>query len=571
VLFSHPADFTPVCTTELGRCEVYGPEFEARGAQLIGLSCDPVDSHLAWTTDILHRENLAKSDGMLSFPIIADPNRNIASTLGMIDPEEINSKGIALPARALIVIDQTKKVKLAILYPATTGRSFEEVLRVLDSLILTRDKSLATPADWRPGDRCIVAPSVSTEDALAKFEDLVIEELPSGKQYLRHVKNPVQVGVSSGVGFSTLEITREAVADAVTMAMKDITSPVLAFAGCTCERDIEEVQACFAEFLPGVPLHGITSSGFLMHTSGSIPNGIGCLVLQAPEGSFATALADDVTDAASLLAQQMPQPKAIIMSTVPGQEEACIDVLNQIFGVPVYGGTAADNELKGEWKVFGTNGTTSSGISLVGVGPAVGFGASMLGPYAPTEKTAVITKGDGRRAYEINNMPAADWVYEWLGAAVENEYTNGGLILPQTAQKPIGFRLESGQFQSAHLAALGGPDKFVDFFTPIQEGLEMTVMDSGDGPETGYAQTLNDAFAVAMQSGGLSKPAAGLLIYCGGMAIAVGDNLNSGLTNLGSLGDMPMLGLTCFGEQAFHPEDSMNLQRNLSMGFLLFE
>jgi hypothetical protein len=222
--------------------------------------------------------------------------------------------------------------------------------------------------------------------------------------------------------------------------------------------------------------------------------------------------------------------------------------------------------------VFGTNAVTSTGVSLIGVGPEVKFGASMIGPYVPTETRAVITKGEGRRALEINNMPAADWVYQWLGQDVENEYINGGLILPQTAQKPIGFPLGSGNYQSAHLAALGGEkEKYVDFFTPIQEGLEMVVLDAGDGPATGYAQTLADAYTMAAQNGGLSRPSAGLLIYCGGMSIAVGDQLNAGLTSgLGSV-DTPILGLTCFGEQAFHPEDSMNLQRNLSMGFLLFE
>lgn len=580
VLFSHPADFTPVCTTELGRCEVYAQEFAARGVQLIGLSCDPVDSHKAWTTDILAREQIVKPDGKLSFPIIADPTRKIAGQLGMLDPEEIDGKGVPLPARALFVIDQTKKVKLSILYPATTGRDFGEVLRVIDSLTLTKERSLATPADWRPGDRCIVAPNVPTEEAQQKFEDLIIEDLPSKKQYLRHVKCPAQpqdmpggVGVGSGVGVSTLENTRDAVLEAVQIALQTVQNPALVFAGCTCERNVEEVQAAFAEFLPGVPLHGITSSGFLLHPSGSFPNGIGCLMLAAPEGAFAAVIADTAAEAAELLAQQMPEPQAIIMSTVPGNEEDSIDILNQKFGVPVYGGTAADNELKGEWRVFGTAGVTSTGISLVGIAQGMRFGASMVGPYAPTDVRAVITKGEGRRAYEINNMPAADWVYQWLGAEVENEYVNGGLILPQTAQKPIGFPLQSGNFQSAHLAALGGPEKYVDFFTPIVEGMELVIMDSGAGPETGYAQTLADAYDVAMQSGQLSQPSAGLLIYCGGMAIAVGDNLNAGLSSgLGAIGNLPpILGLTCFGEQAFHPEDSMNLQRNLSMGFLLFE
>jgi len=188
LLFSHPKDFTPVCTTELGRCEVYSNEFAARGVQLIGVSCDSVEQHQAWSIDILAREQIAGA--VLSFPIIADSSREIVTTLGMLDPEEKNAEGIPLPARSLMVIDKSKKIKLAIVYPATTGRNFEELVRVIDSLKMTRDLSLATPADWRQGDRCIVAPNVSTEEAQNRFEDLVIEELPSGKQYLRHVACP---------------------------------------------------------------------------------------------------------------------------------------------------------------------------------------------------------------------------------------------------------------------------------------------------------------------------------------------------------------------------------------------
>jgi 1-Cys peroxiredoxin 6 len=191
LLFSHPKDFTPVCTTELGRSEVRNPDFQARGVQLIGVSCDPVDSHAAWSIDILAREQLQKPDDKLSFPIIADSKREIVSKLGMLDPEELDDEGIPLPARALMIIDrEQKKVKLAIVYPATTGRNFDELIRVVDSLTLTMEKSLATPVDWNQGERCIVAPNVPTDEAEQRFEDLVIEALPSGKQYLRHVKCP---------------------------------------------------------------------------------------------------------------------------------------------------------------------------------------------------------------------------------------------------------------------------------------------------------------------------------------------------------------------------------------------
>jgi len=140
--------------------------------------------------DILAREKIEKPDGLLDFPIIADSDRNIVSELGMLDPEEKDAAGVPLPARALIVIGSDKKVKLSILYPATTGRNFDEVIRVVDSVLLTTNMGLATPVDWKQGERCIVAPSVSTEDALTRFKNLVVEELPSKKQYLRTVDCP---------------------------------------------------------------------------------------------------------------------------------------------------------------------------------------------------------------------------------------------------------------------------------------------------------------------------------------------------------------------------------------------
>lgn len=186
IFFSHPNDFTPVCTTELGACHNLSQQFAGMGAKLIGLSCNTTDSHLAWGKDVL--ANLGNTvDESLAFPIIADPERAIVATLGMLDPEEVTAEGIPLPARALVILHGTT-VRLTILYPATTGRNFEEIQRVLTSLQLTASNGLATPVDWKYGDRVIVGPAVKTEDAQAKFQDLVIEDLPSGKPYLRSVQ-----------------------------------------------------------------------------------------------------------------------------------------------------------------------------------------------------------------------------------------------------------------------------------------------------------------------------------------------------------------------------------------------
>lgn len=188
VFFSHPKDFTPVCTTELGALHTLSDRFASMGAKLIGISCDPVETHSVWSTDVLHREGKSE-DGELAFPMIADPDRSIVYQLGMIDPMERDAEGLPLPARALVIL-LGSTVKLSIIYPATTGRNFEEVFRVLTSLQLTANNGLATPVDWKPGERVIVGPAVPTDVAKEKFQNFQQETLPSGKPYLRSVEDP---------------------------------------------------------------------------------------------------------------------------------------------------------------------------------------------------------------------------------------------------------------------------------------------------------------------------------------------------------------------------------------------
>jgi 1-Cys peroxiredoxin 6 len=188
ILFTHPKDFTPVCTTELGECHVLEPEFARAGVKLIGISCDSVAEHEVWSRDVLAKAKLAGEE--LAFPLIADEKREIVTELGMLDPLEQDAAGVPLPARALVVIGPDKLVKLSILYPATTGRNFEEVKRVVRSLHLTASLKLATPVNWQEGERLIVAPSCTTEEAREQFQNFRIEELPSGKPYLRSVDCP---------------------------------------------------------------------------------------------------------------------------------------------------------------------------------------------------------------------------------------------------------------------------------------------------------------------------------------------------------------------------------------------
>ena len=176
VFFSHPADYTPVCTTELGRAASLKDEFDARGCKMIAVSVDPLESHQGWAPDI---GEVGGTD--LNFPIIADPDKSVSEAYDMIHPGE----GDTSTVRSVFIIDADDKIRLSLTYPKSTGRNFAEILRVLDSLQLTSNHSLATPADWEPGDRVIVPPTMSTDDAKGTFDN--VEEL---KPYLRYADAP---------------------------------------------------------------------------------------------------------------------------------------------------------------------------------------------------------------------------------------------------------------------------------------------------------------------------------------------------------------------------------------------
>lgn len=189
IFFSHPKDYTPVCTTELGRVIQLQDEFKKRGVKLIALSCDSVEDHKGWGKDV--QAYAGCTQGEFPYPIVADPGRDLAVQLGMVDPDEKDAGGMPLTCRAVFVIGPDKKLKLSILYPATTGRNFNEILRAIDSLQLTAKQKVATPVDWQPGDKVMVVPSLSLEDAKAAFpKGVEVRDVPSGKGYLRFTPNP---------------------------------------------------------------------------------------------------------------------------------------------------------------------------------------------------------------------------------------------------------------------------------------------------------------------------------------------------------------------------------------------
>ncbi|NEO68333.1 peroxiredoxin [Moorena sp. SIO3H5] len=178
VLFSHPADFTPVCTTELGMVAKLKPEFEKRNVKVIALSVDDVDSHKGWIGDINETQTTT-----VNYPILADPDKKVSDLYDMIHPNADNT----LTVRSVFVIDSQKKLRLVLTYPASTGRNFDEILRVIDSLQLTDDYKVATPVNWKDGDDCVIVPSIKDPEELK-------EKFPKGyeviKPYLRMTPQP---------------------------------------------------------------------------------------------------------------------------------------------------------------------------------------------------------------------------------------------------------------------------------------------------------------------------------------------------------------------------------------------
>ena len=177
VLFSHPKDFTPVCTTELGETARIKPEFDRRGVKVIGISVDSVDDHRKWSEDIRETQGHAPN-----FPMIGDPDGRIADLYGMIHPNANDT----LTVRSVFIIDANKKIRLMLTYPASTGRNFTEILRVIDSMQLTDKHKVATPVNWQDGDDVIIVPALSDAEARERFPD----GWDTQKPYLRVVKQP---------------------------------------------------------------------------------------------------------------------------------------------------------------------------------------------------------------------------------------------------------------------------------------------------------------------------------------------------------------------------------------------
>lgn len=366
--------------------------------------------------------------------------------------------------------------------------------------------------------------------------------------------------------------------EALTSARASVPTPTVALVTCAVSRRVPEVFDALVSLLPGVALHGATTCGAPLTTTGSVPDGIAVLLLGGPGLAAAGAAAaqggfEAGKAAAEKLAQRMggvQQVKNVILQATPGIEEDVVKGVGAVLGgTPVFGGSAADDTVEGNWKLMTSDGgLMDEGVSLVGVGDDVGFGACMFPPYMPGGKEAKITAAEGRSIKTLDGRRAADVLREWVGESIETQARDGGNVIVECAGFPLGVRKENGAYVVIHAAQIDELGA-VGLFAEVSEGETLTVMDKMGGKDSATAAKigLEKAYEEAATKGGLSSPKAGMLIYCGGLSIAVGDQLDSTLEPMKS--KPPMLGMTVFGEQGALKDT--NLHSNLAVGVALFE
>lgn len=389
----------------------------------------------------------------------------------------------------------------------------------------------------------------------------------------------------AGFGWSKAESAGAAVAEALKLARSALgpVSPRVAHVAMSVEHDAAAVIAALKEALPGVAIHGATSSLGVLGAHGVASGSHGALGVLLLGGDASVGLHVAATSlaqggraagrkAAAAIAAQ-GKPLVLWMHASPGAEEdILLGIADELPSVQVFGGSAADNAIVGDWKVLTTDGPLASGVSLLGFSGELHAGGAMLAPHTPTSHRGVVTDSDDRVLKTVDGRPAAQVLHEWIGDSIVDEVHDGGNILAQTSLRPLAFPMPSAtgtHHVTVHPARIHVPGGQVDLFARASTGSEVCLMQ-------GTAEQLVEALdklideALAATSLTADKVHAAMLIYCAGCAGAVGPLLQDGLVrHIGArLGGVPLIGLCTFGEQG-HVPGIGNLHQDLSLSLSL--
>ena len=392
----------------------------------------------------------------------------------------------------------------------------------------------------------------------------------------------------AGLGWSLQPDTAAAVAEAIGAAQPalDGRAPSAVFVTTTVEHDAQQVAAALKNQLPGVPVHGITTSLGVLGARGVLsgPGGaVGVLLVHgAGEVRIAAAAAplhgDARTAAAAAAADLLAQgggelPRVVLFNASPGDEETLLETLGEALpGVPMFGGSAADHAIAGEWSVFTSSGPYKDAVSLLGFFGPLAVGGAIRAPYEPTGHSGTITGSEGRTLRQLDGKPAGAVLNEWLGGELAEQLREGGNILAQTALRPVGIRhaTPGGEhWLTIHPAHIDASDQSVALFARAEPQESLCVM---RGSVSGLIDILGDLYTESLLRAGLTADAVrlGVLIYCAGCAGAVGAELDAGLRAqlAARIGDVPLLGMCTFGEQG-HVPGVGNFHQDLSVSLVL--
>lgn len=388
----------------------------------------------------------------------------------------------------------------------------------------------------------------------------------------------------TGLGISTAADTSTAVASAVMEAQAQLAGQPtgLAFVTATVEHDAQVVCKTLASVLPGVPIHGVTTSLGVLSKRGIVTSNDGAVavLLFAATGNIGFAvgsavLSDDAKAAGRAVALQIKQsplpPRVLLLNGSPGREEDILAGIAEVLAdVPAFGGSAADHAIAGEWSVFTSQGAFTDAVSVAALCGDVPFSGALLAPFVPTDCAATVTQGQDRRLAALDGQPAAEVLNRWLGGSLDFQLEEGGNILAQTALRPLAVRHQTSQgehFVTLHPAHVHAQDHSVDLFARVNPGDRICMM---SGTVEGLTAVLDDLYALTRQKLAAEQVRVAILIYCAGCAGAVGGLLHDALVEkLGkNLGDVPLLGLCTFGEQGFVPGLG-NVHQDLSVSLLL--